>query len=145
MPASELEPSTSRRDEDPDVIRDRPILFGAPMVRSLLNGTKTQTRRALNGFFPRNRPEYDSETGRLEWFNGDEAVIGIPCPYGQPGDRLWVRETWAETGCWDSPARAFCRSPSSAWEWWAWEASSPWLPVIRSCKVSSTKTSGDGS
>ena len=75
--------------------KERPILFSAPMVRAILAGAKTQTRRALRGFYPPNRPEYDSESGRLEWFNGDEVVCGMRCPYGQPGDRLWVRETWA--------------------------------------------------
>lgn len=75
-------------------MKERPILFSGPMVRALLDGNKTQTRRALRGFCPPNRPEYDSETGRLEWFNGDEVVVGMRCPYGQPGDRLWVREAW---------------------------------------------------
>jgi hypothetical protein len=74
--------------------RERPILFSAPNVRAILAGTKTQTRRELRGFFPPNRPEYDSESGRLEWFNGDEVFIGMRCPYGQPGDRLWVREAF---------------------------------------------------
>lgn len=76
-------------------MKERPILFSSAMVRALLAGTKTQTRRALRGFYPRNTPEYNSESGRLEWFNGDEVVCGICCPYGQSGDRLWVRETWA--------------------------------------------------
>lgn len=74
--------------------RDLPILFSGPMVRAVLAGTKTQTRRALRGFCPPNRPEYDSESGRLEWFNGDEVVVAMRCPYGQPGTKLWVREAW---------------------------------------------------
>jgi hypothetical protein len=73
---------------------EKPILFFAPMVRAVLAGTKTQTRRALRGFCPPNRPEYDSESGRLEWFNGDEVFVGMRCPYGQPGTKLWVREAW---------------------------------------------------
>jgi hypothetical protein len=75
-------------------MKARPILFSAPMVRAILAGTKTQTRRVLSGFFPPNAPEYDSESGRLEWLNGDEVVVGMSCPYGQPGDRLWVREAF---------------------------------------------------
>lgn len=75
--------------------RERPILMSAPMVRAILSGAKTQTRRALRGFYPKNAPEYDSETGRLEWFNGDEVVVGMRCPYGRPGEKLWVREAWA--------------------------------------------------
>jgi hypothetical protein len=58
-------------------VKERPILFSGPMVRAILDGTKTQTRRVLK---PRPNPE------------GPRA--GWPCPYGQPGDRLWVRETY---------------------------------------------------
>lgn len=57
-------------------MKERPILFSAPMVRALLAGTKTQTRRIL-----KNQRAYDIDK----------------CPYGQPGDRLWVREAWAKT------------------------------------------------
>lgn len=64
-------------------IKERGILFGAPMVRALLEGRKTQTRRMVKGplYFAGSQPAIpDSGKGR--------------CPYGQPGDRLWVRETW---------------------------------------------------
>lgn len=63
--------------------RERPILFSAPMVRALLAGTKTQTRRIEKTSFP------------LGWGKPDERSLFLRgCPYGQPGDRLWVRETW---------------------------------------------------
>lgn len=84
-------------------IKERPILFSAPMVRAILEGRKTVTRRPVkatkahadgfimfdhgNGWRPYNMfgdSEVDSEG--MEY--------PIPCPYGQPGDRLWVRETW---------------------------------------------------
>jgi hypothetical protein len=55
------------------VTRERPMLFSAPMVRALLAGTKTQTRRVAT-------PKRSIEPMTDE------------CPYGQPGDRLWVRE-----------------------------------------------------
>lgn len=48
---------------------DRPILFSAPMVRAILDGHKTQTRRVMK-------------------------LQAHPCPYGVPGDRLWVREAF---------------------------------------------------
>ena len=82
---------------------ERGILFSAPMVRALLAGTKTQTRRAVkmppswdcivyadwgNGFWP-----YRSDDGESPSYDNNE--IPLRCPYGQPGDRLWVRETWA--------------------------------------------------
>lgn len=101
--------------------RERPILFSPAMVRAILAGTKTQTRRIVkptqstpklaplhmepylielsDGTFEQERddhglpcwigthPEYPSEYGK--WFS---------CPHGQPGDRLWVRETYAVYG-----------------------------------------------
>lgn len=59
---------------------DRPILFSGPMVRAILAGTKTQTRRVIRN------PE------RFEGIRN----CGFCCPIGQPGDTLWVRETWQE-------------------------------------------------
>ena len=75
-------------------MRERPILFSGAMVRAILAGTKTQTRRALRGVSPPCQPEYDSESGLLEWFAGDEVFASTRCPYGAPGDRLVVREAW---------------------------------------------------
>ena len=70
--------------------KERPILFSGPMVRALLDGSKTQTRRAMKPqpthFNPAGVPRRVIPTG------GPSYVIR--CPYGQPGDRLWVRETW---------------------------------------------------
>ena len=64
---------------------DRPILFSAPMVRALLNGTKTQTRRVVKRFEVRaGMPEPEMQS------------LLRCCPYGAPGDRLWVRETFAK-------------------------------------------------
>lgn len=72
--------------------RERPILFSAPMVRAILDDTKTQTRRVVK---PRKDRYIGCELapGELagEVNNGEFAN----CPYGRPGDRLWVRETWA--------------------------------------------------
>ena len=63
-------------------MKTRPILFSAPMVRALLEGRKTQTRRIVKfGTLP------DGNTN-------NKAPIGL-CPYGKVGDFLWVRETWA--------------------------------------------------
>jgi hypothetical protein len=87
-------------------MKERPILFSAPMARALLDGSKTQTRRVVkkqatdwDHFAPEEdvkgreffmvcgRPEQDNRSLR-------PILAAISCTYGQPGDRLWVRETW---------------------------------------------------
>jgi len=67
---------------------EHPILFSGPMVRAILEGRKTQTRRVMKV-----QMEYD---GGSYWQDGTGALhlIETLCPYGVPGDRLWVRETW---------------------------------------------------
>jgi len=106
-------------------MKERGILFSAPMVRALLNGSKTQTRRAVkpdlrDGLdFMGGGPDVDPDEGAgvdLRWGemqfddSGDsgkpqwlaccadypeEGFIEIGTGYGNVGDRLWVRETWA--------------------------------------------------
>lgn len=101
---------------------ERPILFNAEMVNAILAGRKTQTRRVINP-----QPTYSENTG-FHWkgymygINSDYAgtvrnfaqSYGT-CPFGQIGDRLWVRETFRyfdssnECGCSDFP----CPCPSN--------------------------------
>lgn len=84
--------------------RERPILFSAPMVRAILAGTKTQTRRAV-----RTMPECHAAITSSRHLSGlNWRLIGehgtwmdVHCPYGQPGDRLYVRETWRVGARWD--------------------------------------------
>ncbi len=92
-------------------MKERPILFSAPMVRALLDGRKTQTRRVV-------KPQPEAEHGgEPYWFVGgyrawrarsctDPIRSGshneIACPYGQPADRLWVRETFYAFGRWET-------------------------------------------
>jgi hypothetical protein len=83
-------------------MKERPILFSAPMVRAILEGRKTQTRRVVK--FPAKwehdchmRDPMDGKPGDPAWphcLSGDGRYHKMPCPYGQPGDRLWVRETF---------------------------------------------------
>lgn len=92
-------------------MKEHPIIFSAPMVRALLSGEKTQTRRVVK--LPHSNPLGQWETllwggqdgGRTK--DGDtmpaQMAIGhsrtgdiLLCPYGQPGDRLWVRETFMD-------------------------------------------------
>ena len=83
-------------------IKERPILFSAPMVRAILEGRKTVTRRPVkatkahadgfmmldhgSGWWPFNAfGDFASDSEGMEY--------PISCPYGNPGDRLWVRES----------------------------------------------------
>lgn len=87
-------------------VKERPILFSGPMVRALLDGRKTQTRRVVKPqpIVPtgeRLHANLDNSTPPQWWlwagFNdeADEPVVRLPdCPYGKPGDRLWVRESF---------------------------------------------------
>jgi hypothetical protein len=88
-------------------MKEHPILFSDPMVRAILDGSKTQTRRVV-------KPQpYIDEQGNFCWngycFGQDrngplvQAIASpvpssktkrVRCPYGQPGDQLWVREAW---------------------------------------------------
>lgn len=65
---------------------EHPILFSAPMVQAILEGRKTQTRRTVKG---------DPLLLLLSGHSAEE-VLNDKIPYGNPGDRLWVRETWTK-------------------------------------------------
>lgn len=71
--------------------RERPILFKTPLVEQILAGAKTQTRRPVknaDNFWPHSVEQMLAPKEALD------AFIRHHCPLGQPGDRLWVRETW---------------------------------------------------
>jgi len=74
-------------------MKERPIKFNADMVRALLDGRKTMTRRIAK---PVKHPDWGNlyEPGALVLEHEPQHVIDRACPYGQPGDRLWVREKW---------------------------------------------------
>ena len=93
-------------------MNEHPIIFQGAMVRALLDGSKTQTRRCIK--LPHQNPLGVWEPMTFGGPNGGKTRDGntIPekrgiwhtrtghslcCPYGQPGDRLWVRETWLQT------------------------------------------------
>ena len=74
---------------------DRPILFSAPMVRAILAGTKTQTRRVVRGLHPDCATALRSGIDWKFYDSFDRLTQAARCKIAQPGDRLWVRETWA--------------------------------------------------
>lgn len=90
-------------------MKERPILFSAPMVNAILAGRKTQTRRIIK---PQPEPKGEMHGEQMwHWPNpkleagychtSREAMARLMlsvCPHGVPGDHLWVRETW--TGTW---------------------------------------------
>jgi hypothetical protein len=84
-------------------MKEKPILFSTDMVRAILDGRKTQTRRIVKeaiGWGPVWKPTLINETHldsipRYEMRTGKQySVRFFKCPYGQVGDVLWVRETW---------------------------------------------------
>ncbi|WP_336715089.1 hypothetical protein [Pantoea ananatis] len=95
-------------------MRERPILLNAEMVRAVLDGRKTQTRRIMKvqpdspGYGLRFITESfnNRETGKYFWSQSDGCGTNKPrskpfsCPFGAVGDRLWVRESFYEHGCW---------------------------------------------
>lgn len=73
---------------------ERPILFSGPMVRAILEGRKTQTRRVIEP-----QPQ-KLNAAEFKWRDGlcDLDWMLNHCRYGQPGDRLWVREAFCNYG-----------------------------------------------
>ena len=111
-------------------MKERPILFSGPMVRAILAGTKTQTRRVV-------KPQPQGNdlhicTNAYDWqacedgflhglIAGDHGydALSFRCPHGAPGARLWVRETWAYerdgTGCPDDTGILY-RATDPGWD-----------------------------
>lgn len=131
-------------------MKERPILFSAPMVRALLEGRKTQTRRIV-------KPQPDHHWSSLPGYRIDMTprAVGsglavrpthsiptrpfsaespramdlspwINCRYGRPGDRLWVRETWRPDSMRRGQQKAWYRADFSEDE----AAMKTWRPSI---------------
>ena len=82
-------------------MKERGILFSARMVRALLARRKTQTRRVVNQQPGSGVVPYKTSIGSWNWVlpeTGHGTQDPFVCPYGTPGDRLWVRETWGWIG-----------------------------------------------
>lgn len=103
---------------------ERGILFNGDMVRAILGGRKTVTRRVLktqptlkDGFWQLGGAGWSARINSITPVAGHS--LAGRCPYGKPGDRLWVRETWAP-GATQVMYRAECnpsyRPPDGKWK-----------------------------
>ncbi|MGY0145232.1 hypothetical protein [Edwardsiella tarda] len=96
-------------------MKERPIIFNDEMVRAILSGTKTMTRRPMKvqptpsktrpGDFSFPSKKLESMVHVSDLAPGNSPIpdchlffLECCCPYGQPGDRLWVRETFGDCG-----------------------------------------------
>ncbi len=130
-------------------MKERPILMQGWGVRAILGGRKTHTRRVIKP-----QPNYSilkagvelephrclclgpAHYGRSEWglygaphHPSDVPCFGYNCPYGNPGDLLWVRETWCSAAPWDFNAQ------DNSGEYWyqatnGGKNAGPWSPSI---------------
>lgn len=108
-------------------VNERGILFSGEMVRAILDGRKTQTRRVAKLTASGRIREPGSQRN---WHTDDPQCVN-GCPYGMPGDRLWVRETWASDGAqvWykadtdPGPANEVCEYPNGAYFEGKWKPS----------------------
>lgn len=97
----------------------KPIIFSGDSVRGILDGRKTMTRRVVK---PQGaeRADYSERTGAV-YLRGDRGghAYRVPCPYGKPGDRLWVRENG-----WERPVRdsKMMREGADTWERYYYDA-----------------------
>ena len=82
-------------------MRKRPVLMHARSIKGIMEGRKSQTRRIVKPQPPERWTQHEFtapdmvrwayQLPSLDWHT-------VKCPYGQPGDRLWVRETWCLGG-----------------------------------------------
>jgi hypothetical protein len=137
---------------------ERPILFSGAMVEAILEGRKTQTRRVIklrDGSAPE-EDGYDIPRGEdnqpldyvMDFSKTYPYWQQLDCPYGKPGDLLWVRETWnaqTQSGKWWHEVPRQDR-PLLNWAWTnpvepAFEAVPPkWLPSIHMPRAASRIT-----
>ncbi|HBS1995974.1 hypothetical protein [Klebsiella quasipneumoniae] len=79
-------------------MREKGLIFNSEMVRAILDGRKTQTRRPIKWKQTRFTEIGEREDGsKWPWSEDAEHACDFwhPCPFGAVGDRIWVRETWS--------------------------------------------------
>jgi hypothetical protein len=78
-------------------MKEHPIIFSTPMVREILAGRKTQTRRVISQIHGMKEYLMDGQIMSIQTILSEGYIsthIASQCPYGQPGHLLWVKETW---------------------------------------------------
>ncbi len=116
-------------------VKEKPILFSTEMVKAILEGKKSQTRRIMKPqpylqkglLYPlMNKPEnafvweFKKENRWFAWEHNSyqfDLTISNQCPYGLVGSRLWVRETFATEKCWDNKPMSFFNNASDVPIW----------------------------
>ncbi|HDR9126237.1 TPA: hypothetical protein QDB31_003272 [Burkholderia vietnamiensis] len=135
-------------------MKEHPILFSGAMVRAILEGRKTQTRRIVKPagahhiFQFRGREEArgtDEPTGEWAWCRAERVISEhIRCPYGKPGDRLWVREThlawWKLDEANPAGPRVFSHVAAYAADGYELEPGEKWIPSIHMLRAASRIT-----
>jgi hypothetical protein len=105
-------------------MKERPILFSGEMVRAILDDRKTMTRRVVKP-----QPEQDTDCP-YHIGTGIERKARI-CPYGKPGDRLWVRETFCDRNNNGEQIKPLYRSDGQEYEDGdGWHFEPKWKPSI---------------
>ena len=108
-------------------MKETGLIFKAPMVRAILEGRKTQTRRVAK---PVKHPDLGNlyTPGALLREHEPQHVINRACPYGQPGDRIYVRETFSQHPEWGQLAFRADGEEFEDADGWLWEPK--WKPAI---------------
>ena len=101
-------------------MKERPMIFNAEMVRAILDGRKTQTRRIIKvqpesnqfGLLRISDSTKRNDIGKYHWAESNATGTHarsklFSCPFGEVGDRIWVRETWADVNHEGCPAVAY--------------------------------------
>lgn len=106
-------------------MKETGLMFKAPMVRAILEGRKTQTRRIAR---PVRHPDLGNvySPGALVLEHEPQHVINRACPYGQPGDRIYVRETFSQHPEWGQLAFRADGEEFEDADGWLWEPK--WQP-----------------
>ena len=108
-------------------MKETGLMFKAPLVRDILEGRKTQTRRIVK---PVRHPDLGNvySPGALVREHEPQHVINRACPYGQPGDRIYVRETFSQHPEWGQLAFRADGEEFEDADGWLWEPK--WMPSI---------------